>query len=122
MNEIPISIFILMAVVDFVFLILSFLIPESFKPQYHIDVVFAALSSGVSFLLANMILSGNVVFIQSDGVAFSYIPIQSIPLNYVFTGLGVSMALTTALFIYQAVHEMIEKEKSFSALGEWDKV
>lgn len=119
-NEIPLSLFSIILVVDFVLILYTIL--KITKPPTIDSILTAFISAFLSFIAANSILNGNVVIIQSTGTVYSYIPIQSIPLNYLLLMFGVIMSIVTVFFVFTFIHNYLEKEKSFSALGDWQKL
>jgi uncharacterized membrane protein len=115
-NEIPINLFSILIVADFVLILYTIL--KINKPAVD-SIITAAISAFLSFICANMILNGNVVAIQSTGTEYSYIPIQSLPLHYILLMFGSIMSVVAVFFVYSYISNYLEKEKSFSALGEW---
>lgn len=118
MNEIPLSFFIVLVIVQLVLMVYAFIR----KSDGMYSNVFAGFLSGfLGFLNANMILNGNVVVIQSDGSTYSYIPVQSLPVHYFLLGLGVIMVIVTVFLVFGVLYSMLNKKQE-SALGEWGEI
>jgi len=117
MNEIPLNLFSIFIVADFV-LILYVLLKINKPPT--MDMILASfISAFLSFISANMILNGEVVAIQSTGTEYSYIPIQSMPIHYLLLGFGCCMMIFAVYFIISYINGYFDNKNKFSAIGGW---
>lgn len=119
MNEIPVSVFSIFAVIDLIIIAYA-LYGLDFKQETKIDKILSAvISSAFSFILANSILNGNVVQTYATAAGYNYIPVQSLPLNYIFLGFGMLMAILSVLFIIKIIGEHLEQMENDTAMGDW---
>lgn len=116
-NELPLNYFIVLTALQIGLLLFCFI---DFNNKLVLRGFSSLLSAIVGYGNANMILNGNVVLIQSDGVAYSYIPVQSLPVHYLLLGLTIVAGLLFILFIVRIMQASFEKAGAFEPLGGWE--
>lgn len=113
-NEIPVSMFLFFLSIQFILLIYSLVIKRDGE---RIDyMITCAISSVLGWVNANMILSGNVNIVQSDGSSYSYIPVQSLPMHYFLLAIAIISLVILVWFVFDFFQKRIEQDKIMSAL------
>ncbi len=113
-NEIPISMYLFFLSMQFILLIYSFVVRRDGE---RIDyLITLALSTALGWLNANQILNKNVNMLQSDGTAFSYIPIQSLPIHYFLLAVAIMSFVILCWFLFEFIQKRVEKDQIMSAL------
>lgn len=106
-NEIPLALFITMNAIAIGMLVFTLINRENF-----IRIMTSFISMVLSYVNSMVILSGNVVSIESDGTTYIYIPIVNTTLNYFWLFLAIVSALLMILFILDEINIRLEEELS----------
>lgn len=75
-----------------------------------VRIVTAFISMVLSYMNSFIIINGNVVIIQTDGIEYSYIPVISITLNYFWLFIAIVMGIFTVLFIIDEININLMEE------------
>lgn len=105
-NEIPLSLYIAMNTGTLILIIFTLISRENL-----IRIITSFLSMVLAYLNAFLILSNNVVVIQTDGVVYSYIPVTNTSLNYFWLFIAVLMGIFTVLFILDEINIVLTDDK-----------
>lgn len=104
-NEIPLSLFNIMNVVTLALMIFTLIYNENI-----VRIITAFITTILSYVNSFIIINGNVVEIQTDGVTYSYIPIINTTLNYFWLFIAIIMGIFTVLFIIDEVNINLQAE------------
>lgn len=103
MNEIPLSLYITMMAISFLFLVLSLLIREDL-----IRIIFSFISMIMSYINSMVITNNNVVLYQTTGTAYSEIPVSVSALGYFWLLLAILSALLLILFVVSLINSNLQ--------------
>ncbi len=93
MNDIPVELFILFWIFQFVIMAYALITNDDTR---HTDVIAGVLSSIMAFILSQSIINGTVYVMASDGTKTL---VQSLPIHYFILGLGIFMSVATVVVI-----------------------
>jgi len=105
MNEIPLALYMFMCAVSIALIVFSLIERENF-----VRIITSFIAMVLSYVNASVILNGNVVLIQTDGVTHSYIPVMIPALNYFWLFLALLSALLVVLFIADLINLSLQSE------------
>lgn len=112
-NEITVTIFTVMVIMQLSLAVLTFIL----KQDGYAHIYVALLSTILGFVNANIILNGNVVTIISDGITYSYLPMQSLPIHYFLLAVSLTMLFITVMLAVKLLKDKAEKDSTFSAMS-----
>ena len=104
-NEIPLSLFIVMNIFSLGFVIFSVLYNESI-----VRILAAFIGTVLSYVNSMVLLGGNVVMVQTDGVTYSYIPIINTTYAYFWQFIAVIAGFFLLLFLADAINTATQPE------------
>ncbi len=98
-NEIPLSLFNIMNVITLALMLFVFLYHENI-----IRIIVSFITVVLAYVNSFIIINGNVVVIQTDGIEYSYIPVINTTLNYFWLFIAIVMGIFTVLFIIDEIN------------------
>lgn len=120
MNELPLSIFEILTILNFILIAYSFYNIDFNKPIKIDKIITAIISSPLSFILSNSIINGTITETYVDTTGLHYVPIQSLPFHYFLMGFAVLMTILSVLLIIKFISDHFETLQKKSALGDWE--
>ncbi len=115
MNEITLSLYIILVIVQLV--TMGWVLFRIMDPG-TIDILISLISVVFGYVNAQMILNGNVNVIVADTSTTVYIPIQSLPIHYLLLALTTFMTIVTIYVTVMVVKEIFS-QKNTSPLKNW---
>jgi hypothetical protein len=119
MNELPISVFEILLIIDLIAIAYSLYGINFDKPTTLDKILTSVITSPLSFILSTHIINGNVVQTYADSTGYHYVPFQSLPVHYFLLGFAVLMTILSVLLIIKFISDHFETLEKKSALGDW---